>query len=166
VQADGEHLPFADGAFDLVYCVAALHHALDLSRMVSELARVTRPGGTVIVSMLNPHSPYRLCERLMQRLRDARSAHPFMPRIERLYTVREICALLRRNRLLPDEVIYYDINLCLPPLDQRLPRFAQDVAERFEFLAQSRLRALGTAFLVRCHAASPSFHRATSSSTP
>jgi SAM-dependent methyltransferase/uncharacterized protein YbaR (Trm112 family) len=47
VQADGEHLPFADGAFDLVYCVAALHHALDLGRMVSELARVTRRGGMV-----------------------------------------------------------------------------------------------------------------------
>ncbi len=47
VQADGEHLPFADGAFDLVYCVAALHHALDLHRMVSELARVTRRGGLV-----------------------------------------------------------------------------------------------------------------------
>jgi SAM-dependent methyltransferase len=51
VQADGEHLPFADGAFDLVYCVAALHHALDLHRMVSELARVTRRGG--IVAALN-----------------------------------------------------------------------------------------------------------------
>jgi SAM-dependent methyltransferase len=47
VQADGEHLPFADDAFDLVYCVAALHHALDLGRMVSELARVTRRGGVV-----------------------------------------------------------------------------------------------------------------------
>ena len=47
VQADGEHLPFADGAFDLVYCVAALHHALDLSRMVGEMARVTRRGGVV-----------------------------------------------------------------------------------------------------------------------
>jgi ubiquinone/menaquinone biosynthesis C-methylase UbiE/uncharacterized protein YbaR (Trm112 family) len=47
VQADGEHLPFADRAFDLVYCVAALHHALDLRRMVSELARVTRRGGVV-----------------------------------------------------------------------------------------------------------------------
>jgi SAM-dependent methyltransferase len=47
VQADGEHLPFADGAFDLVYCVAALHHALDLDRMVSELSRVTRRGGLV-----------------------------------------------------------------------------------------------------------------------
>jgi ubiquinone/menaquinone biosynthesis C-methylase UbiE/uncharacterized protein YbaR (Trm112 family) len=47
VQADGEQLPFADGAFDLVYCVAALHHALDLRRMVGEMARVTRRGGTV-----------------------------------------------------------------------------------------------------------------------
>jgi len=47
VQADAEHLPFADESFDLVYCVAALHHALDLSRMVSEMARVTRPGGLV-----------------------------------------------------------------------------------------------------------------------
>jgi ubiquinone/menaquinone biosynthesis C-methylase UbiE len=47
VQADGEHLPFVDGAFDVVFCVAALHHALDLRRMVSEMARVTKRGGTV-----------------------------------------------------------------------------------------------------------------------
>ncbi len=47
IQADGEHLPFATGAFDLVYCVAALHHALELRRMVAEMARVTRRGGTV-----------------------------------------------------------------------------------------------------------------------
>ena len=51
VQADGEHLPFPDGSFDLTYCVATLHHALDLSRMVKELARVTRPRG--IVAALN-----------------------------------------------------------------------------------------------------------------
>ena len=47
VQADGEHLPFADGSFDLTFCVATLHHALDLPKMVSELARVTRRGGVV-----------------------------------------------------------------------------------------------------------------------
>jgi SAM-dependent methyltransferase len=51
VQADGEHLPFATGSFDLVYCVAALHHALDLGAMVRELARVVRRGG--IVAALN-----------------------------------------------------------------------------------------------------------------
>ena len=47
VQADGEHLPFASGAFDLTYCVAALHHALDLGAMVREMSRVTRRGGWV-----------------------------------------------------------------------------------------------------------------------
>jgi SAM-dependent methyltransferase len=47
VQADAEHLPFADESFDLVYAVAALHHALDLSQMVREMARVARRGGMV-----------------------------------------------------------------------------------------------------------------------
>jgi SAM-dependent methyltransferase len=47
IQADGEHLPFASGIFDLTYCVAALHHAVDLHAMAREMARVTRRGGTV-----------------------------------------------------------------------------------------------------------------------
>jgi SAM-dependent methyltransferase/uncharacterized protein YbaR (Trm112 family) len=47
VQADGEHLPFADGSFDVVYCFATLHHALDLTQMVREMARVARPGAVV-----------------------------------------------------------------------------------------------------------------------
>jgi SAM-dependent methyltransferase len=47
VQADGEHLPFAGGSFDVVYCVATLHHALDLPQMVREMARVARPGAVV-----------------------------------------------------------------------------------------------------------------------
>src|SRR3954454_22422593 len=47
VQADGENLPFADEAFDVTYCVATLHHALDLPKMVREMVRVTKPGGVV-----------------------------------------------------------------------------------------------------------------------
>jgi SAM-dependent methyltransferase len=47
VQADAEHLPFADRRFDVTYCVATLHHALDLRQMVREMARVTRPRGIV-----------------------------------------------------------------------------------------------------------------------
>ena len=47
VQADGEHLPFASDVFDVTYCIAALHHALDLTAMVREMSRVTRKGGWV-----------------------------------------------------------------------------------------------------------------------
>ena len=48
VAADAEALPFADGAFDLVFAIAALHHALDLPQMLQEMARVTRRGGHVV----------------------------------------------------------------------------------------------------------------------
>ena len=59
VQADGESLPFADGAFDVTYCVATLHHALDLGRMVGEMARVTRRGGHVVALNEGTRAVYR-----------------------------------------------------------------------------------------------------------
>src|SRR5262249_18370334 len=43
-----EHLPFAAGTFDLTFCVATLHHALDLPKMVSEMSRVTKRRGAVV----------------------------------------------------------------------------------------------------------------------
>jgi len=59
VQADGEHLPFGDESFDLTYCVATLHHALDLPRMVREMARVTKPGGLVAALNEGTRAPGR-----------------------------------------------------------------------------------------------------------
>jgi ubiquinone/menaquinone biosynthesis C-methylase UbiE len=47
VQADGEHLPFADESFDRVWGNAVLHH-LDLRRAARELWRVLRPGGVAV----------------------------------------------------------------------------------------------------------------------
>jgi len=58
VQADGERLPFADGTFDVTFCVATLHHALDLGAMVHELARVTRRGGVVAALNEGTRAPY------------------------------------------------------------------------------------------------------------
>jgi ubiquinone/menaquinone biosynthesis C-methylase UbiE len=46
--ADAEHLPFADGSFDLVLGHAVLHHIPDLSRAFTEFERVLAPGGTVL----------------------------------------------------------------------------------------------------------------------
>ncbi|MGL4651457.1 MAG: methyltransferase domain-containing protein [Caldilineaceae bacterium] len=47
VAADFESLPFRSESFDLVFAIAALHHALDLDLMVGEMARVCRVGGVV-----------------------------------------------------------------------------------------------------------------------
>ena len=47
--ADACRLPFADAVFDSTYCVAVLQHIRDLGRALGEIARVTRPGGRVLV---------------------------------------------------------------------------------------------------------------------
>lgn len=44
-------LPFADATFDAVLCTQVLEHVCDLDLLLSELARVTRPGARIIVSM-------------------------------------------------------------------------------------------------------------------
>ena len=58
IQADGEGLPFAARTFDVAFCVATLHHALDLGAMAKELARVTRRGGIVAALNEGTRAPY------------------------------------------------------------------------------------------------------------
>src|SRR5262249_50821260 len=47
--ADACRLPFRNDAFDSTFCVAVLQHVRELSAAVQECARVTRPGGRVLV---------------------------------------------------------------------------------------------------------------------
>lgn len=48
VQADAHHIPYADGAFDLVCCHFLLLWVRDPVQVLSEMRRVTRPGGWVL----------------------------------------------------------------------------------------------------------------------
>jgi ubiquinone/menaquinone biosynthesis C-methylase UbiE len=60
-RASSVLLPFADGTFDGTYCVALLHHLRDpevVARTLSEMVRVLRRGGRVIVWDHNPANPY------------------------------------------------------------------------------------------------------------
>ena len=49
----GDHLPFADAAFDVVAVVDMLEHVTEETAFVRELARVTKPGGRLVVN--TPH---------------------------------------------------------------------------------------------------------------
>jgi SAM-dependent methyltransferase len=46
---DACRLPFASRSFDSTFCVAVLQHIADVTSAIREFARVTRPGGRVIV---------------------------------------------------------------------------------------------------------------------
>ncbi len=65
VQGDTFHLPFADGTFDRVICAEVMEHVHDYRGAARELARVTRPNGSVAVTI-----PTAISERLYLRLGD------------------------------------------------------------------------------------------------
>ena len=58
---DLEALPFDDASFDITITTGVLEY-LDARTAIGEISRVTRPGGMVVASMLNPLSPYRLTQ--------------------------------------------------------------------------------------------------------
>ncbi|WP_320778120.1 class I SAM-dependent methyltransferase [Streptomyces sp. CRN 30] len=58
VVADGYLLPLADGAADVCFSSNVLEHVADPGTFLSELVRVTRPGGLIYVSFTNWLSPW------------------------------------------------------------------------------------------------------------
>lgn len=46
---DGAALPFSDGAFDLAAAITVLCHLPERERVLSEMVRVTRPGGRALI---------------------------------------------------------------------------------------------------------------------
>jgi SAM-dependent methyltransferase len=51
IEADAEHLPFGDRAFDIVTCQQGLQFFVDSSAAVAEMYRVLRPGGHVGIAV-------------------------------------------------------------------------------------------------------------------
>jgi SAM-dependent methyltransferase len=58
VDPDGA-LPFAPASFDVSFAICVLHHVAsgERARLVGEAARVTKPGGAVVVFEHNPWNP-------------------------------------------------------------------------------------------------------------
>jgi D-aspartate ligase len=61
-EADAQALPFSSGSFDLVVALGLLPWVADPQRVVTEMARVLRPGGWLIVTADNRRRLNRLVE--------------------------------------------------------------------------------------------------------
>jgi ubiquinone/menaquinone biosynthesis C-methylase UbiE len=55
---DAENLPFPSNTFDLGYSFGVLHHTPDTIKAISEVVRVTKPGGEVKIMIYNRRSIY------------------------------------------------------------------------------------------------------------
>jgi ubiquinone/menaquinone biosynthesis C-methylase UbiE len=57
VAAPAEAMPFEDASFDVVTSLNSLDHVDDLGRAISEIKRVVRPGGHVVLVVEVGHEP-------------------------------------------------------------------------------------------------------------
>lgn len=65
-EADGEHLPFPDGIFDLVFAHGVVQYTADGRALVQECRRVLKPGGSAIFQVYNRISWLNALSRLMK----------------------------------------------------------------------------------------------------
>lgn len=72
--ADARELPFEDARFDLVYSLKVLAHVPEIERALSEMARVTRPGGRIVYELYNRRS-LRYLARALAGARSIGDAH-------------------------------------------------------------------------------------------
>jgi SAM-dependent methyltransferase len=83
VAADGLHLPFADGSFDGIICLNALHHMPDYEATLAEMRRILKPGARAAFS--EPGSLHAdTHESRLARERGALERSVFLDEIERL----------------------------------------------------------------------------------
>ncbi|MBK9302434.1 MAG: metalloregulator ArsR/SmtB family transcription factor [bacterium] len=86
-RADIQDLPFADGSFDAAYCSMVLHHVARPERAVSEMARVVRGGGKVVIAAFTRHNLQWMREEL---------AHQWLG-----FSREEVQSLFARHGLVP-----------------------------------------------------------------
>jgi ubiquinone/menaquinone biosynthesis C-methylase UbiE len=56
-EANAENMPFVDESFDIAFCRSSLHHFGDPLRALSEMVRVCRPDGRLVLIDIVPPTP-------------------------------------------------------------------------------------------------------------
>lgn len=133
VQGVIEGLPFTNESFDVVIATGVLEYSA-IDPALSELARVLRPDGVVIVSYPNPASLYGLWKTrawypLARALKRAlRLPPPSLPSGAPLVSESGLRAGLAERGLRVERVAYTSYLVLPSPLDELAPRLAQSAS--------------------------------------
>ncbi len=66
--ADIENLPFSNDRFEIVYSVGVLHHTPDTQKAITEIFRVLKPTGRVVVMVYRKYNPKWLAVIILRTL--------------------------------------------------------------------------------------------------
>jgi ubiquinone/menaquinone biosynthesis C-methylase UbiE len=158
-----DQLSFPDGFFDVALCLGAFEYVLDEKASIKEIARTVKEQGALIITMHNKYSPYRIwsnyaygkVKNAMARLKGlftsvkdetCNNARPhFIVRSEK-----ELRRLVGAEAFTVEDIVYYDFNIFLGPLDELFPKTAVFMSRKLECLGRTWLKFLGTGFIMKC----------------
>ena len=99
--ADGSRLPFADADFDLVTCNSVLHHLAQPQDLLTEVSRLAKPGGAILIRDLRRPSrlAYPLHVRWHGRHYSGLMYKLYCASVRSAYTAAELEEMLRASPL-------------------------------------------------------------------
>ena len=151
-----EAIKYPDNFFDIVIVMGVVEYVDKDLNAIKELARVVKPQGTVIITLPNKYSPFRIWHRIIySRLADIKNKIFLKNNIKekiihREYSEKSYCDLLEQNSLSVNDVVYYNLNIILSPFEKIFPVLAVTITKKVELLYKSIFRLIGTGFIVRC----------------
>ncbi|BDU51118.1 class I SAM-dependent methyltransferase [Haliovirga abyssi] len=103
IQGDARDLPYEDNSFDFVYSLGVIEHFPETQKAIEEHYRVCKPGGTILITVLNKNCPKYL-ERLVGNIIHKRSFEEFMVSSGKRYGFNEFRKMCEKEGIKVDKV--------------------------------------------------------------
>lgn len=109
-QGSADHIPFADGIFDIVFSNSVLHHLRNPSGALEEMHRVTKPEGTVVLRDLRRPSRLAFPWHVLWHGRhySGTMKRLFEDSVRAAYTPAELAELLSRSGMSEARLFLYE----------------------------------------------------------
>jgi ubiquinone/menaquinone biosynthesis C-methylase UbiE len=155
-------LPFPDGSFDLAIALGLLEYLDRLDAALDEMVRVTRPGGSLILTVPNRNCVNYFAARVLgpvvsrawwlvkRLLRWPAERHEVR---HRRFTASRLARQLAERGCEKTGQAYYNIEVFFYPLQRLLPKLAYAVKRRAERRHNGWLRLFATGYILRCRKA-------------
>ena len=170
---DAKSLPFPEEFFDTVICMGVIGSVTAGESALKEMARIVKKNGTLLISFPNLLSPYAawknfvfypalaMVRPIYYRLagrsqppslyglgwrRPLRSLPLFFPGFQ---TARTVVEVMTKYGAEVTDIVYFNFNVFLSPLDELFPRWTLKVIKRLEQLRFGKLKWLGAGFILK-----------------
>lgn len=154
------HIDFPGETFDTVICMGVIDHIKDYELAISEMLRVIKPNGTLLIAFPNIYSPWAVWRAyvfypLLALFRPlyyriiGKPQPPALKLFPKLYTPGRVSSLIQKNRGTVTAIVHYNFNQLISPLDDLFPRATLRLTKKMERLRTGMLRWLGSGFIVK-----------------